>query len=134
MSGMRRQCIRREWRLWGDGLARPVACAGVHIVVNLVTGDVTLTDPDDFTGFDMRLVGSADQRRLGEIVGTAKLGYLLYGGTHVAVDPMGLRSLAGPLATDSWEAGFSAMCDYAATKGWLGADGTVRAHVERPSG
>ena len=49
---------------------------------------------------------------------------------HVVVDPVALRALAGPAATDDWEEGFSGMCAYAAGKGWMEDDGVV-AHVER---
>jgi hypothetical protein len=52
-------------------------------------------------------------------------------GAHVAVDPVALRALAGPAATEQWDEGFAGMCAYAAGKGWVEADGGVLAHIER---
>jgi hypothetical protein len=48
-----------------------------------------------------------------------------------------LRRLAAIAATEEsrsldpeWESEFAGMLDYAATKGWVAADGSVRVHVE----
>jgi hypothetical protein len=46
------------------------------------------------------------------------------------VDPVALRALAGPAADERWDEGFAGMCAYAAGKGWVEADGGVRAHIE----
>ena len=48
----------------------------------------------------------------------------------MVVDPVALRALAGPAATDEWDEGFAGMVAYAAGKGWVEADGGVVAHIE----
>jgi len=96
-------------------------------VIDLAEERVHLSDPDDFTRFSVAVEGDGD---LAGVVRAAGLGRLGPDGQHLVVDPVALRSLAGPAATAEWEEGFSGMCAYAAGKGWVEADGVV-AHIER---
>jgi hypothetical protein len=100
----------------------------VLIVIDLSESRVHLGDPDDFTRFSVVTEGEGD---VAEVVRQSGLGWLKDDGEHVVVDPVALRALAGPAATDDWEDGFSGMCAYAAGKGWVEADGGLVAHIER---
>lgn len=100
------------------------------IVVDLAESRVLLQQPDDFGRFSVTVEGDGD---LAEVVRQSGLGRLKDDGEHVVVDPVALRALAGPAATDDWEEGFSGMCAYAAGKGWM-EDGGVVAHIERREG
>jgi hypothetical protein len=71
---------------------------------------------------------------LAEVVRSAGLGRLRCDGEHVVVDPVALRALAGPAATDEWDRGLAGMVAYAAGKGWVEPDGGVLAHIERRDG
>jgi hypothetical protein len=105
-----------------------VASPDVLIVIDLTEQRVLLQDPDDFTRFSVALEGEGD---LAQVVHQSGLGRLKDDGEHVAVDPVALRALAGPAATERWDEGFSGMCAYAVGKGWVEADGGVLAHIER---
>ncbi|HEY1650375.1 MAG TPA: hypothetical protein VGG09_00700 [Acidimicrobiales bacterium] len=100
----------------------------MRIVIDLSESRVHLGDPDDFTRFSVATEGEGD---VAEVVRQSGLGRLKDDGEHVVVDPVALRALAGPAATDDWEDGFSGMCAYAAGKGWVEADGGLLAHIER---
>ena len=51
--------------------------------------------------------------------------------SHVFVRVEELRRLAGERDDDpEWQAKLAGMIAYAESKGWVGEDGTVRAHVE----
>src|SRR6185437_11352420 len=100
------------------------------VVVDLAESRVLLQQPDDFGRFSVAVEADDD---LAEVVRQSGLGRLKDDGEHVVVDPVALRALAGPAATDDWEEGFSGMCAYAAGKGWVEDDGVV-AHVERRDG
>jgi hypothetical protein len=97
------------------------------IVIDLSESRIHLNDPDDFTRFSVALEGDGD---LSAVVRTSGLGRLSEDGGQVAVDPVALRALAGPAATEAWEEGFADMCAYAAGKGWVEADGGILAHIE----
>ena len=90
---------------------------------------VHLEDPDDFTAFSVALAGPPHPDALAEVLRCTALGRLDEDGTHVIVDPAGLRALAGPAAGPAWEEGLAGMLAYAAQKGWL-HDGGVVAHIE----
>jgi hypothetical protein len=89
---------------------------------------VTLEDPETFDSFS--LVGTkrptADDR-----VALNQQGVTFAADdTHAFVR----RTLVERLAVeadvdDSWHTGFTAMVDYAESKGWLSADGAIRAHT-----
>lgn len=97
------------------------------IVIDLSESRVLLQEPAEFTRFSVATEGQGD---LAEVVRQSGLGRLKDDGEHVVVDPIALRALAGPAATDEWEDGFAGMCEYAAGKGWVEADGGIVAHVE----
>jgi hypothetical protein len=99
----------------------------VRIVIDLTETRVLLTDPDNFTRFSVAVEGDGD---LAGVVHASGLGRLK-DGEHVVVDPVALRALAGPAATDEWDEGLVGMLSYAAGKGWVEPDGGVLAHVER---
>ena len=70
-----------------------------------------------------------DDRAAAAALSAAGLGEL--SGDHVWLSVAGLRA-AGD-ASPEWAAGFDGMIAYAASQGWVDADGTrVRAHVVRP--
>jgi hypothetical protein len=98
----------------------------MRILIDLSEARVLLQDPADFSRFSVGVEGDGD---LAEVVRQAGLGRLK-DDEHVVVDPVALRALAGPAATDEWDEGFSGMCAYAAGKGWLEADGGVVAHID----
>ncbi len=97
------------------------------IVIDLSEARVHLGDPDDFTRFSVAVEGVGD---LVGVLDRSGLGRLRPDGEHVVVDPVALRALAGPAATDEWDGAFAGMCAYAAGKGWVEADGGVVAHIE----
>ena len=99
----------------------------MRIVIDLTESRVLLTDPDDFTRFSVAVEGNGD---LAGLVHQSGLGRLK-DGEHVVVDPVALRALAGPAATDRWDEGLAGMLSYAAGKGWVEPDGGVIAHIER---
>lgn len=101
----------------------------MRIVIDLDDNRVVLAEPDDFTRFSIEVTGqSADG--LADLVHDAGLGRVQEDGTHVVVDPVALRALAGSAVSDQWDEGFAAMVAYAASKGWVEADGGILAHIE----
>lgn len=72
---------------------------------------VEVCDQEDFTNFKV-------------VVTTA---------THAWVDPRSLTELAGRASDTAWQDKLGRMISYAETKGWLDAQGHVRAHVELAS-
>jgi hypothetical protein len=103
----------------------------VLIVIDLAESRVLLQGADDFTRFSVATEGEGDLAALAEVIRQSGLGRLQEDGEHVVVDPVALRALAGPAATEDWEDGFSGMCAYAAGKGWVEDDGGIVAHIER---
>jgi hypothetical protein len=103
----------------------------MRIVIDLSEARVLLQDPADFTRFSVGVEGGSegDGGDVAEVVRQAGLGRLK-DGEHVVVDPVALRALAGPAATDEWDEGFAAMCAYAAGKGWVEPDGGIVAHID----
>jgi hypothetical protein len=123
MSGMGAECIE-------GGPRRPcVASVGVLIVIDLSEERVHLNEPDDFGRLSVAVHGGG-ATSLGELVHRSGLGRVRDDGSHVVVDPIALRSLAGTAATPQWEDGLAAMCRYAASKGWVEDDGGIVAHIE----
>jgi hypothetical protein len=87
----------------------------IDIDVSVVPPVLTLTEPDDFSRFSVRVAIS----------------------DHTYVAPSTVKELAMDHAKDTaWLAGFESMLQYASTAGWVGKDGAVRAHIEqnRPGG
>jgi hypothetical protein len=100
----------------------------VLIVIDLSGATVALREPGEFTRFSVALEGEGD---LARVVQESGLGRLHDDGEHVAVDPVALRALAGPVVDERWDDGFAGMCAYATGKGWVEPDGGVLAHIER---
>jgi hypothetical protein len=111
---------RRGGALWSGA---------VRIVIDLSGDQVLLAEPDDFGRFSVTVEGAGPDS-LPDVVHDSGLGRMGPDGSHVVVDPVALRALAGDAATDEWDEGFAAMCTYAASKGWVEADGGILAHVE----
>jgi hypothetical protein len=106
----------------------------VIVVIDVAQRSVTLTEPDDFTAFSVRVEGAGGPEVLESVVAESGLGRMQPDGSHVVVLPVAPRALAGIAATEAWDEGFGAMCAYAAGKGWVEADGGILAHVEWPGG
>jgi hypothetical protein len=106
----------------------------VIIVIDLAGRSVTLAQPDDFGAFSVQVLGDAEEGALPAVVSETHLGRMAPDGMHVVVDPVTVRALAGTSVDDGWDAGFGAMCAYAAGKGWIEADGGILAHIEPGEG
>lgn len=83
-----------------------------------------LRDPAVFTSLKVLVACEQDAT----LSGRMDCGRLDADGVHVWVSPDWLRA-AGP-ADAAWRQGLAAMLDFASTKGWLDAEGRVRAHIE----
>ncbi len=127
----------------------------MDLVVDLVTGDVTVSEPADLRRFAVVGVSPADTASpggdtggasggasgagpdagaLGALAGALSIedtGMVEPDGT-VLIDPGALRRLAhlDHQLPDGWEAEFDSMLEHAATAGWIAADGSIKAHVE----
>jgi hypothetical protein len=124
----------------------------MDVVVDLGTGEVTLADADDLAHFAVQavspvpetppdgtassdpVIGPDPDGKLGALAAALaahQVGHVDPDGS-IRVVPDAVRRLAGSdlPVTDQWESGFRAMIDYAATRGWVADDGTIRAHVE----
>lgn len=84
-----------------------------------------LVEPDDFKGFKLRLRETAEVR-------PALPGIRFVDDGNVLVGIDAVPALAGAPDTDAWRAGYRAMVEFAAGKGWVDqATNAIRAHVER---
>ncbi|WP_090128852.1 flavin reductase family protein [Limnohabitans sp. Rim11] len=88
-------------------------------------GAVTLLYPTVFNQLDV-LVDPQSPEKLAQAI--ARIGHS-EGNDHVRLTPSVLRFLSGHAGETEWEAGFSAMLNYAAKKGWVNASGEIRAHL-----
>jgi hypothetical protein len=116
----------------------------VELVVDLSTGDVSLQNAHEMNHFCVQGLrreqaerGTDSAQRALEVALRAKDIGTVESDGEVLVRPDVVRRLAVENATgrdDSigaeWESGFAAMLDYAATKGWIADDGSIRLHVE----
>lgn len=81
----------------------------IEISLSAVPPAVTLREPDDFTAFKL----------------------VVRHGEHSWIAPEQLIALAGDRGNDpAWREQLDGMLGYARTKGWIGEDGAIRAHVE----
>lgn len=81
----------------------------IEIDLTTVPPGVALSEPDDFKGFAV-IVARAD---------------------HASISIAELERLAGDRADDeAWQAELGKMLAYADSKGWIGPDGSIKAHVE----
>lgn len=99
----------------------------MHIVI-AADGSVVLEKADEFTAFSVRATDPSVPAVL------AALGDRAVPATeddHVHVAVSAIRTLAGSAVDDAWEAGFSAMCGHARSRGWADDDGRmIKAHIE----
>jgi hypothetical protein len=101
----------------------------VIVSVDLNAARVAVEEPADCKRFHVAATGDGGIERLGEVLAAAAAGRTEGDNAFVAVDAV--RRLAAPFVDDTWDADFSAMLDYARTKGWLDAAGAaIQAHVE----
>lgn len=84
-----------------------------------------LIEPDDFRNFAVE-IGEDCRANLTDKI--AEIG-TLDGDSHVWVRPIDLIRISPKKEDDAWNANLSDMLDYAETRGWLGPNGTVRAHI-----
>jgi hypothetical protein len=99
------------------------------VEVDIERGMVTVTGPDDFTRFHMSVRGEQDAARLDAVLRATATGACDEpSDATVRVDAV--RRMAGR-TNSKWKADFTAMLDFAGSKGWLTDDGgAIRAHVE----
>jgi hypothetical protein len=91
--------------------------------------DIALAEPDVFDRLAVVVAGEGSRADLARA--TAGVGGLDEDGEHLFIARGALRSLAGERAVSAvWMEGFDAMIGYAESKGWVDAEGRVRAHVE----
>ena len=116
----------------------------MELVVDLSTGDVVLRQHQDLHRFSVqaRLVHPGDGPAHGALGALSAALRVNEAGTvgpdgDVLVPPAAVRRLAVDAAKEygssldpDWEAEFSGMVQYAATRGWTSGDGALRAHVE----
>jgi flavin reductase (DIM6/NTAB) family NADH-FMN oxidoreductase RutF len=88
-------------------------------------GAITLRDPHDFKRLDV-LVDPQAQERLDHAI--ARIGRR-EDEQHLRLAPSVLRFLSGHAGEVEWEAGFTAMVDYAARHGWVDERGDIRTHI-----
>jgi hypothetical protein len=117
---------------------------GMEVVVDLSTGTLALRDRDDVKVFAVRAIPDSpgDGTENGALGALAAALSLRDAGTvapegDAFIAPGAVRALAeeaaaseGQALDPGWESGFAAMVEYAATKGWMGANGTIQAHIE----
>jgi len=101
----------------------------ISISANNGAAAVELLDADNFREFSV--VASADLDAATLADGAAQVGRA-EGDDHVFVDRAKLVALAGASAeSEEWQKSFEGMVGYADSKGWVDADGAIRAHIER---
>lgn len=88
----------------------------------------TLKEAQDIKRLHVEIGDGLNELQIAEVLQQAELGTLADG--YAFLRPASLRSLAGPLATPEWDRAFTAMAEYARSKGWVNADGNLQAHLE----
>jgi len=101
--------------------------------ISIMTKDgaaaVELLDADNFREFAVIAPQDIDAGTLTDALGRVGRAE---GDEHVFVDRAKLLELAGPSAhAAEWLESFEGMVAYADSKGWVDADGAIRAHIER---
>lgn len=92
----------------------------MHLIVDTTAGTLHLEDVETLTKLDGRIVGPGDGHATLAPKGRRE-------GDHLWIASDELRRLAGE-QSERWHQSFSAMIDYAESKGWV-ADGMVRLHL-----
>jgi hypothetical protein len=116
----------------------------MELVVDLSTAAVSLRDHNGMTRFAVLAIAEqpGDGERNGALGALAAALSVHDAGTvdpdgDVLVPPIALERLAekaaileGSALGSDWGGRFTAMLEYAATRGWVADDGSIRAHVE----
>ena len=91
-------------------------------------GRVLLDAPEDFRRFAVSIDPIAAARGLDReaLAGIGRQD----GPEHIWISPETVCRLAAPADPASWAEGFRRMLAYAAERGWVSADGELRAHIE----
>jgi hypothetical protein len=106
----------------------------MHIAIDLTTTPPTieLLEPDAFNAFDVVARGAADGASSEQLASALERIGTRIDDDHAAIDVNALKGLAGARAHDrGWLAKLDGMVAFAARHGWVMADGSVRAHIER---
>jgi len=111
----------------------------MEVVVDLQGLTVTLAGAEDTERFAVRVAGppgasgrhGPDVHRLVDVLAAAGAGRLNPGG-DAFIRPDAVRFHAAGQVGEGWEERFTAMVDFAASKGWTAEDGWIQAHVEWP--
>lgn len=85
-------------------------------------GAAVLEEAGEFTRFAVALHPAAPA---GALAAVARRD-----GAHAWIAPETLRRLSPMGADAAWQTGFAAMLDFARSRGWVDAEGAIRAHVE----
>jgi len=104
----------------------------VQVVVDMEAepATVTLEDPADCGRFHVAARGGGDAGTLDVALRAAAVGSV-DGDGEAVVHVEAVRRLAVGSVEEAWKGEFTAMLDYARSKGWLSDDGaSIRAHVE----
>ncbi|ABH00697.1 conserved hypothetical protein (plasmid) [Rhodococcus jostii RHA1] len=98
-----------------------------------ITADsADLVDPQDVTAFHVVCPYGLSGDDLIAAVRRADIGEVLADGEHVMVLVSTIRLMAADRVGPGWSDAFTAMLDYAESKGWTDKDrARVRAHIER---
>jgi len=94
------------------------------MIIDHANGSTRLIEAEDFKGFKLRIASGETQPPIAGVT------WVDDGNVLIGIDAV--KALPGAPNTSEWNAGFQAMVDYAAKKGWIDADkNAIRAHVER---
>jgi hypothetical protein len=97
----------------------------VIVLLDSQRWQVSVMEVDDLKALRVEVIGAVSRKELVALLGD--LGRL--DEEHVWLSVQALRAAAMP-RTDRWLSDYSAMIDYAGTKGWTDEDGlSVRAHL-----
>lgn len=95
-------------------------------------GAVSLQEPDDLARFHVEVPSGISTEAAARALCSAGAGAAhgdVAGEAAVVVSPDWIRAHAVDGAGAGWDEAFDGMLAYAASKGWIAADGRIRAHV-----
>lgn len=96
------------------------------MIIVVTESAVRIERADDFRAFHVTAPRGWDLAKVGMHLARAGAGSV--GEKDAQISPEWIvRSVT---VTDEWTAGFAKMREYARTKGWIAADGSISAHVE----
>jgi hypothetical protein len=101
----------------------------IEIQTGAGASEAKLRDADNFREFKVSLKGTPGPEELAEAL--RPLGSMA-DEDHVMVNRKALLDLPGARPDDAtWADSFQQMVDYADQHGWVGDDGSIRAHIDR---